>query len=131
MACDSEAFAVKGPRVALRRWFSWLPAAAFGDSTWHSRLLVLISLGVQLGLWEDWTKCPLWGGPLAEASAPPQVATQQDPEKLAAGLAKAAKAVGKTDSSTGGKAEETGGGAGLMKTPNDELAALRKQCANS
>ena len=68
---NSEAFSKKGPRVVLKRWFSWVYAGNFHDEVWHSRLLVIISLGIQLGIYKDHRDCPFWGGPGSEFSSKP------------------------------------------------------------
>ena len=60
---NSKAFSKKGPRVVLKRWLSWVYAGNFHDKVWHSRLLVTISLGIQLGIYKDHRDCPLLGRP--------------------------------------------------------------------
>lgn len=44
-----EQFRVKGPRVTLCRWWNWFDAAGWLLERWHSRLLVLLYLGLQDG----------------------------------------------------------------------------------
>ncbi len=39
----------KGPKTATSRWFSWMEAMSYWSVHWHSRLLFLLYLGVQLG----------------------------------------------------------------------------------
>ena len=46
---QGQAFARKGRRVSLCRWFAWPDAAAEFDSHWTSRLLVQLYLGLQQG----------------------------------------------------------------------------------
>ena len=55
-----EAFTQKGPRVALKRWFSWIDSFKFADKCWHSRLLGLIMWGMCAGVYKDFTEVPLW-----------------------------------------------------------------------
>eukprot|EP00974_Lingulodinium_polyedra_P111027 10738955-Lingulodinium_polyedra.AAC.1 len=79
---SSEAWEKKGPHVANKRWFSWCQAHTFHDSVWHSRLLVLLSLGIQLGIYKHHSEVPLWGGPAAGTTTLPeqgQAGLQEDP----------------------------------------------------
>eukprot|EP00974_Lingulodinium_polyedra_P049075 4716786-Lingulodinium_polyedra.AAC.1 len=52
---------VKGDKVVLRRWFSWIPVCERHDRTWHSKLLVLIYVGIKAGIYRSWEEAPLWG----------------------------------------------------------------------
>eukprot|EP00974_Lingulodinium_polyedra_P038738 3711106-Lingulodinium_polyedra.AAC.1 len=76
-----EAFSLKGPRVTLKRWFSWVGACDFHDRSWHSRLLVILSIHMALGTATNYSELPLWGGPVGRqrrvASTKGQDASQQ------------------------------------------------------
>jgi hypothetical protein len=50
---------VKGPKAAKSRWFSWLHAASFWDKHWHTRLLLVLYVGIRKG----WAKnlADIWG----------------------------------------------------------------------
>ena len=58
--CSGDAFTTKGERVSLRRWFSWLSAADEYLKHWHSRLLLLTSIGQALDVYKHYTDVPLW-----------------------------------------------------------------------
>eukprot|EP00974_Lingulodinium_polyedra_P044732 4290135-Lingulodinium_polyedra.AAC.1 len=45
----SSAFQAKGKKVSLTRWFGWVEAAESQDALWHTKLLVLAFLGLQMG----------------------------------------------------------------------------------
>jgi hypothetical protein len=62
---SAEGFSKKGPRATLKRWFSWVAATDFHTQEWHSRLCVILSIGLQLGIYKSWRELPLWGGPAA------------------------------------------------------------------
>jgi hypothetical protein len=51
---DLEDFEVKGERISLTRWFSWMKAAKRKVKTWHSTLGVLIYQGIQMRSITDW-----------------------------------------------------------------------------
>ena len=51
----------KGPRVALRRWFSWLESAKWHHEVWHTRLLCILHAGLRLGSYKRLEDTPLWG----------------------------------------------------------------------
>ena len=72
---DSEAFMRKGPRVALRRWFSWSQGATFHGRVWNSRLLSILYIGARLGVYKDKSAMPLWGG---QGAAPPPAEDSED-----------------------------------------------------
>ena len=59
---ESAGFGNKGPRTALRRWFSWLAGAEALDRVWHARLLVILHLGVRSGLYKSFEDAPFFGG---------------------------------------------------------------------
>ena len=61
---DAHLFGAKGPRVALRRWFSWMSAHAWHDPWWHLRLLMISAIGVFLRLWPVANAMP-WLRPFA------------------------------------------------------------------
>ena len=44
----SLGFKAKGPRVAIRRWFSWVEAAIWNDAVGHSRAIAIMCIGVQM-----------------------------------------------------------------------------------
>eukprot|EP00974_Lingulodinium_polyedra_P091667 8884545-Lingulodinium_polyedra.AAC.1 len=54
----SSAFQRKGTRVALRRWFGWVPAALEFDSTWHRRLLAILHVGMVTKVYPDFASTP-------------------------------------------------------------------------
>eukprot|EP00974_Lingulodinium_polyedra_P112913 10927968-Lingulodinium_polyedra.AAC.1 len=60
---SSAAFDLQGPRCRMRRWFQWMVAARWHDQAWHSRLLVMSSLGMQMGIWNSIGDHPFFGGP--------------------------------------------------------------------
>ena len=94
---SSEAFRIKGERVAFKRWFSWLRAAEAHDKVWHSRLLCMLYLGIKTGVWKGAGSCPYWaGGDAAPGPEEPGEEEDSDPEEkkdvaeaAATGVAKA------------------------------------------
>ena len=72
----SPAFLTKGPRTAIRRWFSWMPAAQWFNRHWHSYLLVIIYIGIQLGVYRSHKDTPLWGG--GDVLKEPAVASDEE-----------------------------------------------------
>ena len=44
-----EAWAFKGPKMAMSRWFSFYDCFKYWDKHWHSRLAVLIYMGLKQG----------------------------------------------------------------------------------
>ena len=125
----SEAFALKGHRVTLKRWFSWMDAADFHDRTWHQRLLVITSIGMELGVCKSLQDIPFFGGLSAfcKRGSPEEEREKQEGEAVE-GLARAAKEVGAASSSAEVKAPE---GAGLMQTEDNSLKKLRQSCSNT
>eukprot|EP00974_Lingulodinium_polyedra_P096274 9334309-Lingulodinium_polyedra.AAC.1 len=125
---SSEAFALKGPRVALRRWFSWVHAMQFHDRVWHTRLAALLSLGMRLGVYKHWSACPVWGGPAAEAKAPKGEKESKAAADLPAPAAVEAQARRGAGSSTDGPSKDT---KGQVSQNPESLEALRKRCTNT
>ena len=145
---DSEAWSKRGPRVTLRRWFSWFAAFSFHDRVWHERLLVILAIGLQLGTYRNHKECPFWGGPAgghkpADSSPEMEEAAEEHAQKQKADLDRAAAAEleglakSRGGASSGSKStvpqETSGGGEGanLMKTEDDDLKAIRMRCSNS
>ena len=60
---DSRVLGKRHEKVATRRWFSWLSAANSNLQAWHSRLLIILFVGIRQGLYKDYKDTPLWGGP--------------------------------------------------------------------
>ena len=59
---SNNTFRMAGNKVSLRRWFGWLGSAEFHLPVWHSRLLSIVALGQQLGVYKSWLDVPLWKG---------------------------------------------------------------------
>ena len=57
---ESNAFEVKGSKVALGRWFPWIGAAQFFDPLSHSRRLVLMCHGMVNGIYTTYLDVPIW-----------------------------------------------------------------------
>lgn len=66
----SSLFQRKGPRVALRRWFSWNLAATSHDRTWHLRLLTIMGLGIEVGEYTSKADLPIFPTEPPDAPAP-------------------------------------------------------------
>ena len=58
---EAKSLLVKGPRVALRRWFSWCQAASWFVSEWHTRLLALSWVGIATKAYKLKAVTPMWG----------------------------------------------------------------------
>ena len=61
MMFAGDAFKIKGDKVSLRRWFSWLAAADKYLGLWHQRMFALIGLGQTMKVYKKYTDVPLWG----------------------------------------------------------------------
>ena len=55
-----DALAKTNPKIALRRWFSWVDAFKAGDKNWHSWLLSFVMFGMRSGICKDYTEVPYW-----------------------------------------------------------------------
>ena len=44
-----KAFPVKGPKVSVSRWFSWVQAQAFWDKHWHTKALAILHIAMHQG----------------------------------------------------------------------------------
>ena len=140
---ESDAFVTKGEKVATKRWFSWLGAALAHDKHWHSRLCIMIALGMAEGVYKGYEQVPLWSD-LSKAArdalakpdedddgddGPPQL-LDIDPEEEAHDEASAAQASAlvRDVKSSGAKADLE---KGPTKDGADYLKALRKKCSNT
>lgn len=56
-----DLFKAKGPRVAMRRWMSWLTSMRTFIGKWHTMLLVLTWIGLRSGFYSDAKSVPLLG----------------------------------------------------------------------
>ena len=130
---DHRAFLAKGPRTALRRWFSWMQSASWHDGCWHARLLACVYLGIRTGAYKSHWDCPFWSH---RGYAPPATADGQDGDQEATAdrEAAAANVSGAAASSSGAAAAPEAGqedAPGGVRHGDDELAALRKKCKNT
>ena len=57
---SGEAWKVKGDKVSLGRWFSWLKAADLYLPLWHQGFLVLVGYGQAMGVYKTSKDVPLW-----------------------------------------------------------------------
>eukprot|EP00974_Lingulodinium_polyedra_P062025 5987892-Lingulodinium_polyedra.AAC.1 len=131
--CQSEGFLKKGPRTALRRWFSWLQSATWHQQVWHSRLLTLIYAGVACGVYKTLEDCPYWSGGVSDCKAPePEEREQEAKEREEAAkvpqVAAGSGSSGSKEQAGGATAETKAGG---VKHGEDEIQALRKKCRNT
>lgn len=60
----------KEERMAMSRWFGFVKCASVHLKLWHSRLLVILFMGMSLGLYSSESEFPLWAGPTASKIAP-------------------------------------------------------------
>eukprot|EP00974_Lingulodinium_polyedra_P125370 11194248-Lingulodinium_polyedra.AAC.1 len=129
MCALHEAFTLHGPRVTLRRWMSWQHAQPFHDRSWHCRLMVVLSIGMQLGTYKTFKDLPCWGGPTAmKGTGGAPEGKEKEAKEAAKGVVKAAQSSGQGSSSS---EAWKGGGDQLMQKEDDNLATLRKKCSNS
>ena len=49
----------KHDKVAMRRWFSWIGAAFSHLPSWHSKLLVIMHIGVRMKVYPTCASLPL------------------------------------------------------------------------
>eukprot|EP00974_Lingulodinium_polyedra_P129065 11208599-Lingulodinium_polyedra.AAC.1 len=61
---QADAFLSRGPRVALKRWFSLAGASIWHDGVWHSRFLAMLAIGIEIGAYRSHRDVLLRGGPL-------------------------------------------------------------------
>ena len=125
---ESKAFLQKGPRVAMRRWFSWVDASVWHDQVWHSRLLAIIYMGLQSGVYKSPDACPLWGGetaPRAEGSDSEDEKEKKEAGSLAIVAASASKEASKKGEVEADPAAQT------VKGGDEDLKTLRKKCKHT
>eukprot|EP00974_Lingulodinium_polyedra_P019577 1891508-Lingulodinium_polyedra.AAC.1 len=48
-----------------------MAAGAWHDEFWHTRLLIIISIAMELGVYKSFQEVPLWGGPVGCAAKLP------------------------------------------------------------
>ena len=87
--------------IALRRWFDWVEATPRNLRHWHSRLLLLTALGLQLQVWPSVQASPLHTGPretLKKVPKDPKADEEAEERKEAA--ATAAKAASSSAASS-------------------------------
>ena len=128
-----EAFSLKGPRVTLRRWFSWFSAQGFHDRVWHQRLLAILNIALSLGVYSNYSQVPYWGGPLATKKRPEAAPADQEPhlagQAAAARLTQAAMGLSsEARSSTDAAPQE---GTALMRTEEKSISQLRRECGST
>lgn len=129
--CANVGFLLQGPRVALRRWFSWLHSATFNLQCWHARLLAIVYIGMRLGVYTSVWDCPFWstGGDLGQQ--PPEEASDEEQQQA---LVAAPAAVSAAASSSGDPmqaprmAENQEHG---VKAGEEEIKDLRNKCRNT
>ena len=122
----SKGFESKGPRVALRRWFSWFQASSWHDACWHSRALCLLYLGIQAGIYKS-----LEQSPLANDASSRYVQAEESSDEEDAAEVRAAASVPKAAASASHKAKDPEGAElkdRQVKDGNQEVQALRKRC---
>ena len=132
----------KGPRVATRRWFSWMQAQSHHDRRWHQVLMAVTHIGMVLGTYKTCRDRPSWGGHVAAKSLQdePKPATHEEravTEKRSAQANQdkaSIKTVEAAASSSGAQSSSEawkGGGDHLMKSDDDNLSKLRKAFSSS
>jgi len=99
----AKCWKTKGPKVTLRRWFSWLPAFSHYDTLWHSLLLLLSVMGIRKGAYKKAKDLPF-------LAPPSQRRRRVDSEAVPQG------APGPSSSGVG-KASEAGSAAGSSSDP--------------
>ena len=70
----------KGERMALNRWFEYISCIPVHQQEWHSRCLLVLMIGMQLGLYRDRQEFPLWGGPKAANEVAGAMDEEEDQE---------------------------------------------------
>eukprot|EP00969_Alexandrium_andersonii_P329591 14565143-Alexandrium_andersonii.AAC.1 len=127
---SSEAFSKKGPMTTLKRWFSWVASSRYHDRTWHSRLLIILAIGLMTGSYKSYLECPLWGGPLpaGKAADNEEEAEKTKEQEKAAEVAALDKAPAPEPP---GAASGSGDGSHLMRAEEESLKALRAKSRNS
>lgn len=128
LLASSSCFTKKGPRVALRRWFSWFGAHHWHRVHWHARVLVLTHIGLQMGLYRDIASVPFFrctyklGAPREGAEV--QGGAEEDPRSMLA-VVPAEPDPNRPGSSTDPPP------ARKAVSGQDELSDLYKRCKNS
>ena len=70
MIFSGRAYTMKGEKVSLRRWFSWLTAADAYLPLWHSVFLNLICIGQKSCVYKNFRDVPLWNNGTRPRDAP-------------------------------------------------------------
>ena len=125
-----EAFFKKGPRVALKRWFSFFDGAEFLDGVWHSRLLCMLYIGIATKTYKHYSKTPLWAAPQAGQAVVGDSDDDEEEEKEKASAGSIAPAAAAASVAAGeGEEQETEKKA--VKQGDDSIQSLRRRCNNS
>ena len=114
--------------LALLFVVGWVQAAIWHEPHWHSRLLVIIAIGINFGLYKKKEQCPWYGLTKQEVK---QGVSSSSGDAGAESDVKAAKkavsvAASSASSSSVAQTEQKEG----AKTESMEIAALRRQSKN-
>ena len=127
---DNVGFQKKGPRVALRRWFSWIQSVLFHDAVWHSRAIAILSMGIASGVYKAAWDSPLWSDGVVDRARPATGDGPQDDEEEqkeeAKGAVEEAKKVASKDPPA-----DTEPADGQVKHSGHDVAGLRRKCRNT
>ena len=124
----SRGLRTRGPRVAMRRWFSWIEAATWHSECWWSRVLILAYAGVRSGLFHSLDDCPLLQDGQVPTSAPPDASDE------AKAVASAAHTVASASASSAAAPPEATAATSderLVKGKTKEEQELRRECKNT
>ena len=128
-----DAFHLKGPRVALKRWFEWVGAIDWHVGCWHVRLLAILSMGIQMGVWRHTSECPFWGGLASRKRKRAEL--EEDnlpaPGEGAPSSSSATRAAVAASSAPAPTETEVKEGSHLMKAEDTDLKKIRSACGNS
>ena len=88
----AKCWKTKGPKVTLRRWFSWLPAFFHYDTLWHTLLLLLSVMGIRKGAYTRAKDLPFLSPPSRSRRVDPEAVPQGAPDAAGSGVGGGSKA---------------------------------------
>ena len=128
---DGSCWDKKGPRTAFRRWFSWYGSQAWHDQFWHSRLLVILYLGLQMGVYTSIETLPTETSTLASAARTAAEAEEGDADEEARPDLREVDAAIAVELAAGKRADPEVEVKGPVSKGSDELQKYRDKCRNS
>ena len=132
---DGSCIAKKGHRTTFRRFFSWYLAHNWHDQHWHSKLLLIIYIGMRLGVYKSTDSLPTivrkLGASMAKADGAEEAGDEDEDEQGRPDLREAAAAVAAEEAARANESADDEVKEPVSKGGTDELKRLRAKCKNS